>query len=203
MFLLHTVVLEDAAFHSSVSLAQWPTQRILSFRPPQGEFCLLQYRVNQVNSGPPFVILPTVSIHSSTRIELTLTLRNTLPDTTCAINVSLSTTLPVGVSLASHLPLAVGQTIDSEAASRELHWRIGRLKGGHSTVANIKLSVERSPESAMRQVGPFSLNFEVPMHTLSGVAVRHLRLAQQENNSTAQRWVRYVTQAGSYTCRAS
>ncbi|KAH0475399.1 MAG: hypothetical protein KVP17_001576 [Porospora cf. gigantea B] len=199
------IVLEDTSFHAGVNLAHWGAQRVLTFCPPQGEFSLLQYRMSQLQCPPPFILLPAISAQRSDRLELTVTLRSTLPDSTYGINIVLGTTLPADTGLASTGPLVEGQAVDFDRSSRELLWKVGRLRGGHSCMLHAKLDVAKPSmaEQAQRLMGPFSLTFEVPMFTLSGIAVKHLRWAHQPQTASAQRWVRYVTQSGSYMCRAS
>lgn len=52
-----------------------------------------------------------------------------------------------------------------------------------------------------KEIGPISLNFEVPMYNVSNLAVRYLRIAEQGKAYNPYRWVRYVTQSNSYVCR--
>jgi AP-4 complex subunit mu-1 len=56
--------------------------------------------------------------------------------------------------------------------------------------------------TARKEVGPVSLNFEIPMFNVSKLAVKYLKIQNDEKGYNPYRWVRYVTQSSSYVCRS-
>lgn len=68
----------------------------------------------------------------------------------------------------------------------------------------VKISLKNPTASESRkEVGPVSMNFEIPMYNVSRLAVQYLKIANPLNkkNYNPHRWVRYVTQSSSYVCR--
>jgi AP-4 complex subunit mu-1 len=58
-------------------------------------------------------------------------------------------------------------------------------------------------QECQKEVGPISMNFEIPMYNVSRLQVQYLKIANPLNkkNYNPYRWVRYVTQSSSYVCR--
>jgi hypothetical protein len=52
---------------------------------------------------------------------------------------------------------------------------------------------------------PIGVKFELPTHTVSGIAVRYLNVsdAQSRNEYTCMPWIRYITSSGEYQFRMS
>ena len=75
------------------------------------------------------------------------------------------------------------------------------MQGGSEISLISKISLESSTATISRkELGPISMQFEVPMLNVSNLSVKTLRLTDKER-PTPLRWVRYVTQASSYVCR--
>lgn len=51
--------MESCNFHECVDLELFESQRLLTFKPPDGEFILMNYRAQSVN-GVPFRVIPIV-----------------------------------------------------------------------------------------------------------------------------------------------
>ena len=51
------------------------------------------------------------------------------------------------------------------------------------------------------EVGPISLDFEVPEYVCSGLSIRSLRVTERGKNFVPFRWVRYITHSDSYVFR--
>ncbi len=69
--------LENCAFNEIVNTSAWDADRALIFKPPEGEFILLQYRVDtQLTSFvPPFRVLPYLEVSDSTHAEFYIKVR--------------------------------------------------------------------------------------------------------------------------------
>ena len=72
----------------------------------------------------------------------------------------------------------------------------------HVLLAKITLKNPNAAE-CRKEIGPVSINFEIPMYNVSRLAVQYLKIANPTNNKkyNPHRWVRYVTQSSSYVCR--
>ena len=56
-------------FHQAVNLGRYNAEKVVSFVPPDGEFELMKYRCQDgINS--PFTVLPVVTEHGRTRVEV-------------------------------------------------------------------------------------------------------------------------------------
>lgn len=55
------------------------------------------------------------------------------------------------------------------------------------------MTSEEDKKNVSVEVGPVSLDFEVPMYVCSGLAIRFLRVLERGRNYVPFRWVRYIT----------
>ena len=77
-----------------------------------------------------------------------------------------------------------------------------KFAGGTEHTLRTKLSLDTpSSASVRKEIGPISVNFEIPMYNVSNLLVRYLRIAEKHRSYNPYRWVRYVTQSNSYVCR--
>ena len=60
---------QDVTFHQSVNLGRYNAEKVVSFVPPDGEFELMKYRCKDGISSP-FTVLPVVTEHGRTRVEV-------------------------------------------------------------------------------------------------------------------------------------
>jgi AP-4 complex subunit mu-1 len=117
--------------------------------------------------------------------------------------VTLSIPMPKSTSsVVSELPVgSVGQSSEYDAKDRKVVWRIKKFQGGQEQTLRSKITLSASAGVAIRkEIGPLSLNFEIPMYNPSGLQVRYLRILENKNYNPF-RWVRYVTRSSSYVCR--
>jgi AP-2 complex subunit mu-1 len=84
-----------------------------------------------------------------------------------------------------------------EPGERALVWRISSFQGGQT--AELRATVDLLPATREKPWvrPPISMNFEIPMHTSSGVQVRFLKVYEKSSYETT-RWVRYLSKAGDY-----
>lgn len=200
-----SVVLDDCNFHECVDLSEFSDTRTLSLYPPDGEFAVMNYRVTG-DFRAPFRIQPFITQQSAHKIEITINVRADVPEQNYGGNLQVSCALPKGTASCS-TELQSGQTGQSAeylANDHKLTWTIKKLQGGSETTlkARVTLSTPIANEASIKkEVGPVSLNFEIPMYNVSNLQVRYLRIAEQHKAYNPCRWVRYVTQSSSYVCR--
>jgi len=213
------VILDDCNFHECVNLDEFSSLRTLSFLPPEGEFAVMNYRITG-DFRAPFSIFPHVEQMSPTRLEISIKIRADIPETNYGGNVQVTCMLPKSAATcscdlgASDMPGggqggakpagSTGQSAEFISAENKVVWSIKKFQGG--TEAQIKCKVSLSSPivnaaNVKKEVGPVSLNFEIPMHNVSNLQVRYLRIAEQHKSYNPCRWVRYVTQSSSYVCR--
>ncbi len=96
---------------------------------------------------------------------------------------------------------AVGQTAEYDSKERQVVWVIKKFVGGTEQTLRTRITLGAPSSSTLRkELGPISMNFEIPMHNVSNLQVKYLKIAEAASTK-ANRWVRYVTTSNSYVCR--
>jgi AP-4 complex subunit mu-1 len=203
------VTLDDCNFHECVRLDEFETIRQLSFIPPEGEFTCLNYRIT-AEFRAPFRLFATITEVDPLHVELLLVVRADMPDANHGSSVTLRIPMPRGaISVGTEVEKS-GGTGDGEhraeaeysAADRRILWSIKKFPGGSEQSLRARITL-KSPYSAStrKEIGPVSMQFEVPMYNVSGLQVRYLKIAEASKSYNPYRWVRYVTKSSSYVIR--
>lgn len=199
------VVLDDCNFNEVVNLSEFDNARTLSFHPPDGEFVVLNYRMTS-EFRPPFRIFPTIEETSPTVIELSCHVRAEIPENHFGANVSIEIPLPRSTAAASCNVIKTASAVQVHAEyvsnDRKILWQFKKFPGSSEQTLKAKITLSSPCTSQTRkEIGPISMNFEIPMYNVSNLQVRYLRIAEAIPGYTPYRWVRYVTQSSSYVCR--
>jgi len=198
------VALDDCNFHECVKLNEFETERALNFNPPDGEFSVMTYRITG-DFRTPFRVFPFVEDIMGTKIEIVIKVRADIPETNHSSNVVVRIPMPKSTANCSTdlPPGVVGQSTEYKASDKVLCWGIKKFVGGaeHTLRARITLVAGTSAPTVKKEIGPVSLNFEIPMYNCSNLQVRFLRIAERTKSYTPYRWVRYITQSDSYVTR--
>jgi len=194
------VVLDDCNFHESVNLSEFDEFKILTVNPPDGEFVVMNYRITG-DYQTPFRIFPYAEEVSPYRFELSLKVRSCFPEAQYGANVVVKFQVPKTTSAVSfEVPKALsGHTTEYNSTDKCGEWTIKKFPGGQEY--SIKAKINLAAASTVKEVGPISMQFEIPMFNPSNLQVKYLRIADQGKGTAPYRWVRYVTQASSYVCR--
>ncbi|ETV94349.1 hypothetical protein H310_11992 [Aphanomyces invadans] len=199
------VMLDDANFHECVQLDEFERDRVLVFTPPDGEFTVINYRLTGRDFRAPFRIFPYVDEVSPTKIEVTLKIRADMPDNNYGANVIVrfpvpQSTIAVACDIGKN---TAGQLAEFRQSENQVRWAIKRFPGGADMTLRAKVTLSAPSSHVRREIGPVSLNFEIPMYNVSTLQVRYLRIPEHARhpNYSYKRWVRYVTQSNSYVCR--
>ncbi|KAE9089282.1 hypothetical protein PF002_g20791 [Phytophthora fragariae] len=98
---------------------------------------------------------------------------------------------------------SAGQLAEYRENENQVRWAIKRFTGGTELTLRAKITLGQPSPHVRREIGPVSMNFEIPMYNTSSLQVRYLRIPEHARhpNYTYKRWVRYVTQSSSYVCR--
>lgn len=198
------VVLDDVNFHDCIQLDEFEQSRVLVFQPPDGEFTVINYRVTG-EFRAPFRIFPIVEELSPTKVEVILKIRADMPDTNYGANVIIRFPVPAN-TVAVHCDIGkntAGQLAEFRETENQVRWAIKRFTGATELTLRAKITLSAPSSHVRREIGPISMNFEIPMYNVSNLQVRYLRIPEHARhpNYRYKRWVRYVTQSSSYVCR--
>ena len=84
---------------------------------------------------------------------------------------------------------------------KKIEWDLKKFQGGKEFQLISKLSLDSAnATTARKEIGPVSLTFEIPMHSVSHLQVKFLKIAAARGYNP-YRWVRYVTHSNSFVCR--
>lgn len=81
-----SVVLDDCNFHQSADLSEFNDFKLLTINPPDGEFTLMNYRINS-EFNAPFRIFPFLDKISAYKMELLVKVRACFPEENYGANV--------------------------------------------------------------------------------------------------------------------
>jgi AP-4 complex subunit mu-1 len=200
------MVLDDANFHECVRLDEFEEHKSLVFVPPEGEFVLMNYRVTGGDVfRPPFRIAPVMEEISPTQLDVFVRVRADIPHRNYGSSVKVKFPVP---KTATGVSLQTGRGADAAGQSAEFHpqehcvvWTIKKFAGGSELSLRARITLKETVNpSIKREVGPISMEFEIPMLSTSNLQVRTLRTTSGSAQNPS-RWVRYITQSASYVCR--
>ena len=84
------------------------------------------------------------------------------------------------------------------------YWKINKFLGGAEQMLVVKMTLTNQKAGQFRkELGPISMNFEIPMYNVSKLQVKYLKINSNDKNYNGLKWVRYVTQASSYVARTN
>lgn len=196
------VEIDDCNFHECVNLDDFDSGRILSFVPPDGEFVVMNYRITG-DFRTPFRIFPFFDLQTPFKVELVIKVRADIPEQNYGGNVTIQFPVPKCTSsVVCDLGAGVvGQSYEYDAKTRIVSWKIKKFPGGSEQNLCAKIALSQASTAMIRkEIGPISMQFEIPMYNPSNLQVRYLRILENKNYNP-YRWVRYVTRSSSYVCR--
>jgi AP-4 complex subunit mu-1 len=198
-----SVVLDDCIFHECVRLDEFDATRTLHFVPPEGEFTLLNYRING-DFRVPFRISTVVEEVSPYKVEIICMIRSEIPEASHASNVTVRFPVPRNSAggvceLSDSSP---GNSAEYSPTEKKVIWSIKKLGGGSEITLRAKIALDAPATSATkREIGPVSMTFEIPMYNVSSLQIRFLQISETHKEYNPFRWVRYVTLSSSYVSR--
>lgn len=86
-------MLDDCNFHECVDVRDFEAMKTLSINPPDGEFLVMNYRING-DYQTPFRIYPFIDELSQYKLQLTLKVRATFPPDHFATGVTVKFPVP-------------------------------------------------------------------------------------------------------------
>lgn len=196
------IEVDDCNFHECVKLDDFDALRILQFVPPDGEFVVMNYRITN-EFRAPFRIFPFFELVSPYKVELIIKIRADIPEQNYGGNVLVQVPVPKSTSNVScELGVGVvGQNAEFDQKERKISWKINKFSGGKEQTLRTKITLDKAATNNIRkEIGPISMNFEIPMYNPSNLQVKYLRIMESKDYNP-YRWVRYVTRSYSYVCR--
>jgi len=199
------VILDDCNFNECVDTKAFATSKVLRIKPPEGEFNVMGYRTTS-DYQAPFRLFPYIDEISNYKIVLDLKIKACFPKNIIASYITAKISMPKNYStITPELGKGVtNQTAEHKTSENIVEWQIKSCKGGDEIGLRVKISLPTnvSAQTAKKDVGPISLNFEISQYNVSGLQLKYLKV-DEFKNMKVQRWVRYVTQAASYVCRTA
>jgi len=198
------VKMDDCNFHECVRFDEFEDGRALLLYPPDGEFTVLNYRING-EFRCPFRIFPFLESSGSYKQELLIKVRADIPEQNYGGNVVISVPVPkCATSVTSDLQASSssGQTAEYMVDKQMYVWRIKKFQGGTEEQIRLRIVLGKQHTASIRkEIGPIAMKFEIPMYSVSNVQVKYLRILEDNKSYNPYRWVRYVTRSESYVCR--
>ncbi|CAH1769365.1 9406_t:CDS:10, partial [Entrophospora sp. SA101] len=178
------ITLDDYKFHDSVDFTE-------------GEFIAMSYRVSG-DFGLPFRVFPSISDISddSNRIDVTIRVRADIPDNFIVNKCLVIIPVPRATLSVSNENLdgSIDQSAQYDNQLRKVIWTIVKFKGGTEQSIKIKITgIKSLSPVSLLEMGPISLEFDIPNYTCSNIQIRRLKVYENNNLSLPQRWVRYST----------
>ena len=199
-----SAVVDDISFHESCDLSSFERDRIITMNSPEGEMVALNYRISE-EFDLPFKIFAFSEKIDGMRHDLILKIKAEFPDSRSANGFMVR--VPVSKytqSVGSELEIdPQGQNVEYKPNERTVFWSIKKFNGRSQHEIRLKFSLSQPCEDIKKEIGPLSLDFEIPMWNPSPVQIKFLRIIEFGKTLNPQRWVRVITQGSSYVCRLS
>ena len=194
--------IDDCNFHPKVNTKEFQNYKTLYITPPDGEFIVMNYRLNN-EFAPPFRIYSTV-IPSDYKLELILKLQSNFPDKFNAGNVIIKFNVPK-TAQSVHFELGkgkIGQKADYLQSDKVCVWKLPKVQGGSENLLTTRMTIQNNnPQECRKELGPIAMSFEIPGYNLSKMGIKELKVLTNEKGYNALRWVRIVSLANSYVIR--
>ena len=190
-------------FCKGVRARDFESQRTLYIIPPEGEFILMNYRIND-EFAPPFRIY-TIVEESDYKLELRIKLMANFSNNTKAGNIVLTFNTPKETqSVYFNLPKQFKDVhkVDYNDNENLCTWKIPKIIGGSENTLDVKFTLQvNKPNLCRKELGPIRMSFEIPNFNVSNMQIKELKVMSNDAKYNAMRWVRVFTKAKSYVMR--
>lgn len=195
-----TVDIQDIKFHQCVRLAKFENDRNISFIPPDGEFDLINYRMECA-----FKALFSLEIlyekETERKIHFFVRAKTNYKDKVAANYVEFWVPVPENsqnvIVKASH---GKGKYSPDNGV---IIWKITGLNGKKDINMEVKLDLPSlTHNTTAYKTQPVRVMFDIPYYTLSGLNVRYLKI-KDKSNYQALSWVRYIARNGEFIIRTN
>ena len=197
---------DDMNFHPSVDIPAFEKEHCLHLTGPEGEFTAMNYRSTH-SFFPPVSVQPVVEQVSEYKLDVVLKVTtNFSAELKCSELLVSFRTPRTTSSCKCELPgEAKKQTTDYLETKRLVAWRIADAEGQHEFFLHVIITLTEPCNAwTVRSMGPIALNFTIMNMSLSGMAVRDVKVDKLSNDPSvpeANQWIRYIVKSSSYVCR--
>ena len=190
-------------FCQGVRAKDFESQRTLYIVPPEGEFILMNYRINN-EFAPPFRLY-TIVEESDYKLELRIKLMANFSSNTKAGNIKITFNAPKETqSVYFNIPKQFKEThkVDYNQNEHICTWKIPTMMGGSENTLDVKFTLQvNKPNLFRKELGPIAMAFEIPNFNISHMQIKELKVMANDAKYNAMRWVRMFTKAKSYVTR--
>ena len=190
-------------FCQGVRAKDFESQRTLYIVPPEGEFILMNYRINN-EFAPPFRLY-TIVEESDYKLELRIKLMANFSSNTKAGNIRITFNAPKETqSVYFNVPKQFKEThkVDYNQNEHICTWKIPTMMGGSENTLDVKFTLQvNKPNLFRKELGPIAMAFEIPNFNISHLQIKELKVMANDAKYNAMRWVRMFTKAKSYVTR--
>ena len=202
--------ISDYNFHPKAQYKDFESSRIIFITPPDGEFILMNYSMNN-DFTPPFRVYPNI-IDDNYKIELRINVQSTYDKNLFAGNVNVKFNVPkttnnVHFQLEKEQKIIdklnpIEQKVDYIQGEKMCDWKIGKIQGGQSKVLITKITLlDNNISKAKKELGPITISFDIPNYNISKVQIKECAILTNDKKYNPMKWLRVLTQAYSYVIR--
>lgn len=185
---------DDASFHPCVRYHRYEMDRVVSFIPPDGNFCLMKYRIYQPIQ-PPIYCKPSITFHETgARLNVMVGPKN------CGDKIveDVLITIPFPKTVATvNLEALIGST-NWDDQTKLFKWFIPKIPKDKTPM--LEGSVSLVPGAHPPECNPtVRVGFTVPMFCASGIKVESLALHNESYKP--YKGVKFITRSGKFQVR--
>lgn len=194
-----TVEMDDLKFHQCVDMNKFGSERVIEFIPPDGNFELVNYRLN-TQLKPLIWVEVNIDYSSTTKIEYKVKAKSNYRVKSIAHNVEIH--IPVPNDLKNPVSKTQSGNVQYLPDKDNIVWYIKDFPGQTEIRLTLCFNVPtiRNTDCEKHLKKPIILKFEIPSFTVSGIQVRYLKI-QERSNYQAFPYVKYLTMNGEYHIR--
>ncbi|KDO26036.1 hypothetical protein SPRG_08689 [Saprolegnia parasitica CBS 223.65] len=190
-------VIDDCSFHPCVRYSRYERERVVSFVPPDGQFELMQYRVQVQQMVPPIYCQPHIK-WSEKGVGMLELSPSSLTIWRVAEDITVEVTFPKSVRTVD-TNTEVGSCLYDDS-TKTIKWNVGKLNTKKNVAPTLKGSVLLQLGAAIPDEKPIVLlGFKVPFTTVSGLTVETLVLTNESYKP--YKGVRTLTKSGRFQIR--
>ena len=190
-------------FCKGVRDKDFKSKRILHIVSHEGEFVLMNYRINN-EFAPPFRLYTFIE-ESDYKLELKIKLEANFSNRYFAGNIIISLNAPKNtqkVYFDINKKYKDLQKVDYNENKQICTWKIHKIIGGNEANLSIIFTLqENKPSKSRKELGPISMSFEIPNYNISGLKISELKIITHDKNYNPMKWLRNITKSKSYVTR--
>lgn len=197
------IVLDDYTLHERVDPDVFESTHQLNIDPPDGEFVAMSYRISgQFLRKLPFYLYPYIDEAADGKsIDVSIKVSCELPTSNSASNILIRIPVPRATLSVSNEVTSGSKTAEFKSNEKAIFWGIKKMLGGKEHFAKFKINLPSVGPATRQEIGPISMEFEIPVYVCSGLSIRYLKVFEKNNLYTPLRWIRTITHCDSFIQR--